>query len=71
MKQWLILSVERGVERGWFVGVHGVTPMFSVRVMARRFSTSEMATAYARTELFTEDSAFRVVPVPETESGHE
>lgn len=39
--------------------------MFFDRAKARRFASAEMATAYARTELFTDDSAFEIVAEPE------
>ena len=48
----------------YFAAIHSYTPMFFSKDKARRFSSREMATAYARTELFTEDLAFSIEEVP-------
>lgn len=63
--QYIIRSTTRDETNGYFVAIHSFTPFFSTREKARRFSSLEMATAYARTELFTEDSAFEIVVVKE------
>ena len=60
-QQHIIRSTHRDEANGFFVAVQSFTPFFSSRDKARRFSSQEMATAYARTELFTDDSAFEIV----------
>ena len=63
--QYIIRSTEREARIGYFVAIHSFTPFFSILKEARRFASKEMATAYARTELFTTDDAFEIVSVPE------
>jgi hypothetical protein len=62
MNQYVIRSNERGL---YFVAIHSFTPFYGDKAKARRFSSHEMATAWARTELFTSDAAFTVESVPE------
>jgi hypothetical protein len=62
-QQYIIRSTHRDEAAGFFVAVHSSTPFFSSQDKACRFSSREMAMAYARLELFTEDSAFEVVSV--------
>lgn len=64
-KQYIIRSTHRDESKGFFVAIHGFTPFYSDRDKARRFSSAEMATAYANTELFDDASAFEVIAVPE------
>lgn len=64
-QQYIIRSTHREDPNAYFAAIHRSTPMFFDRDKARRFSSQEMATAYARTELFTEDTAFQVLPAAE------
>lgn len=64
-QQYIIRSTHRDEANGFFVAIHSFTPFFAGRDTARRFSSQEMATAYALTELFTDDSAFEILAVAE------
>lgn len=63
--QYIIRSIIRD---RYFCAIHSFTPFFSDISKARRFSSEEMAMAYARTELFTSDSVFAIVPVMEEDA---
>lgn len=55
--RFVILSVERGEPRGYFVAIHGLSPMFGELPKARRFDTEASAKNYADAELFSTPNA--------------
>lgn len=63
MTKYVIKSTEREEPNCYFVAVHSFTPFFSKMEDAKQFGTVEDATAFARAELFTTDSAFEILPV--------
>lgn len=56
--KYIILSVERRAPNGFFIAVHGYTPMYGPAEKARHFDTYAEAAKYANDELFTTPDAF-------------
>lgn len=60
-KQFKQYAIKATFDGKFFAAIHSYTPFYSDMAKARRFTSREMATAYARTELFTADDAFEIV----------
>lgn len=60
--KFAILSLARGFH-GWFMDKPEHTPVYSVKENAKAFDSFGEAKAYAKTELFCDDSAFDVVAI--------
>jgi len=60
--KYIIQSTTRAA---YFAAIHSYTPVYLDRDRAKQFETEQAATEYARRELFTDDSAFKIEPVTE------
>lgn len=63
MKYAICSTFREGTPNRYFCAFHGFTPMFFGLAQARLFNTAQEATDFARAELFTSDTAFRLVEV--------
>jgi len=63
MKKYIIRSIHRQPDEGYFVAFHSFTAFYAGRDKAKKFDTAEEARAYANEELFTSEDAYTIEEV--------